>query len=135
MFTKAFVYALAAASIVNAHGRIDVLTGDLGGNGTALGVKGAVVPGGGANSVTETDTTTFWSKNIATDGDDGYTTSSGGNLSPTKDLAKSLALSGDTLPQVPVIEFSLSSAHDTNNIFKGQLKWWLSFWNLACCNG
>ncbi|KUJ15177.1 cell surface protein [Mollisia scopiformis] len=100
MFTQAFLLALAAASVVNAHGRMDVLTGDLGGNGTALGVKGAVIPGGGANYETEPDTTIFWSKDIATDDDDGFTDSSNGNLSPSKDLAAAMALSGSTLPQV-----------------------------------
>lgn len=100
MYTHSLLYALAAAAIVNAHGRIDVVTGDAGGNGTALGVKGAVIPGGGQNYMTEPDTTIFWSKNIATDDDDGYTDSSGGNLSPAKSLAAAMALSGNTLPQV-----------------------------------
>ena len=79
---------------------MDVLVGDLGGNGTALGVKGASIPGGGPNYMTEPDTTTFWSKKIATDQDDGYTDSSNGNLSPAKNLAAAMALSGSTLPQV-----------------------------------
>jgi len=100
MFSKAFLCALAAATVVTAHGRIDVVTGDLGGNGTALGVKGAVIAGGGENSVTEKDTTIFWSKNIKTDNDDGYTESSNGNLSPAKDQAATQTLSGNTLAQV-----------------------------------
>ncbi|RDW77822.1 cell surface protein [Coleophoma cylindrospora] len=100
MFMQTFVSALVAASMVSAHGRMDVLVGDLGGNGTALGVQGAIIPGGGANYMTEPDTTTFWSKDIATDNDDGYTDSSNGNLSPAKDLAAAMALSGSTLPQV-----------------------------------
>jgi len=100
MFTKTILCALAVVSGVAAHGRMDVLVGDLGGNGTALGVKGASIPGGGPNYMTEPDTTIFWSKDIATDDDDGFTDSSNGNLSPAKDLATAMALSGSTLPQV-----------------------------------
>lgn len=110
MFTQVSLLALAAASCVNAHGRMDVLTGNLGGNGTALGVKGAVIPGGGANYMTEPDTTIFWSKDIATDDDDGFTDSSNGNLSPATDLAAAMALSGDTLPQVRISFWSLNLA-------------------------
>jgi hypothetical protein len=102
MFSQALLCALAAASVVNAHGRMDVLVGDAGGNGTALGVKGAVIPGGGPNYMTEPDTTIFWSKDIATDDDDGFTDSSNGNLSPTTDLAAAMALAGSNLPQVCV---------------------------------
>lgn len=58
--------ALVAASSVAAHGKIAVATGDLGGNGTALGIEGGIVPGPGKNSVTETDTTVF--KGAAADG-------------------------------------------------------------------
>ena len=61
--------ALAASPLVSAHGKVSVVTGNLGGNGTALGIKGAVVAGAGPNYLTETDTTVFWSKNIATDDD------------------------------------------------------------------
>ncbi|KAG9242157.1 hypothetical protein BJ878DRAFT_556241 [Calycina marina] len=97
MFTQVFLNALAAASIVSAHGRMDVLTGDLGGNGTALGVQGAVIAGGGPNYLTEPDTTVF---DINTDDDNGFTDSSNGNLSPEKNLAASMVLSGTTLPQI-----------------------------------
>lgn len=74
MYSKitAIVLALAATPLVSAHGKIAVVTGDKGGNGTALGIKGAVIPGSGPNSVTEPDTTVFWSKNINTDEDIGY---------------------------------------------------------------
>lgn len=50
---------LLATPLVSAHGKIAVVKGDQGGNGTALGIKGAVVPGAGPNSKTEIDTTTF----------------------------------------------------------------------------
>lgn len=59
MFSKLFVLALAAAPLVAAHGKIAVATGDAGGNGTALGIQGAVIPGPGSNKVTEPDTTVF----------------------------------------------------------------------------
>ncbi len=37
--------------------------GDAGGNGTALGIQGGIVPGAGSNKVTEPDTTVFKGKN------------------------------------------------------------------------
>lgn len=50
MLSKTFIFALAAIPLAYAHGRIDLVTGDAGGNGTALGIKGAVVPLTGSNS-------------------------------------------------------------------------------------
>lgn len=95
----AIVLALAAAPLVSAHGKISLVTGDQGGNGTALGIKGAVVPGQGPNYKTEVDTTVFWSKDIATDNDIGYTQGGSGN-NQLADIDAALAQSGDTLPQV-----------------------------------
>lgn len=95
----ALLLALAAAPLVSAHGKIAAVTGDQGGNGTALGIKGAVVPGPGPNYKTEVDTTVFWSKSIATDGDLGFTEDGSGNNQLT-DLAQAMTLSGSTLPQV-----------------------------------
>jgi hypothetical protein len=99
MFTATLILALALASFVSAHGKVAVVTGDLGGNGTALGIKGAVVPGPGPNYETEVDTTVFWSKSIATDDDIGYTEGGNGN-NKLSDLTQAMALSGSTLPQV-----------------------------------
>ncbi len=102
MFSQSLIIALAATnfvSIVSAHGKIAVVTGNLGGNGTALGIKGAVVAGAGPNYLTETDTTVFWSQKITTDDDIGYTEDGNGNNQLT-DLAAAMALSGSTLPQV-----------------------------------
>lgn len=78
MYAKltAVILALAASPLVSAHGKIAVVTGDQGGNGTAFGIKGAVIPGSGPNSVTEPDTTVFWSKDINTDQDIGFIVSS-----------------------------------------------------------
>jgi hypothetical protein len=50
---------LAATPLVAAHGKIAVAQGDAGGNGTALGIQGGVIPGAGKNKVTEPDTTVF----------------------------------------------------------------------------
>jgi hypothetical protein len=50
---------LASAPLIAAHGKIAVATGDAGGNGTALGIQGGVIPGPGPNKVTEPDTTVF----------------------------------------------------------------------------
>lgn len=97
MFSKIFLFALAASPLVAAHGKVAVVTGDAGGNGTGLAIKGAVVPATGPNSKTETDTTVFGSTKIATDGL-GKTTGSGKVKSAM--LATSMDLSGSTLPQV-----------------------------------
>jgi hypothetical protein len=59
MFSKILLIALAASPLVAAHGKIAVATGDAGGNSTALGIQGAVIPGAGKNKVTEPDTTVF----------------------------------------------------------------------------
>lgn len=56
MFSKALLLALAASPLVSAHGRLDVIQGDAGGNTTGLGVQGGVVPGAGPNSKVRTAT-------------------------------------------------------------------------------
>lgn len=71
-------------------------TGDQGGNSTALGIQGGVVPGPGKNKVTEVDTTVFKSKNAMTDG--LGKTSAGPNT--LDGMSAVMAQSGDTLPQV-----------------------------------
>ncbi|KAJ9144930.1 hypothetical protein NKR23_g5730 [Pleurostoma richardsiae] len=90
---------LSAASLISAHGNVQVVTGDQGGNGTALGIKGAVVARFGANSQTEKDTTVFGgnANNPTTDGL-GKTTANG--KLQVSDLADAVASSGTTLPQV-----------------------------------
>jgi hypothetical protein len=69
MHMNIFVSALlAAAPLVSAHGKIAVATGDAGGNGTALGIQGGVIPGAGSNKVTEPDTTVFKGQEAASCG-------------------------------------------------------------------
>jgi hypothetical protein len=93
------VLAFLAASMVSAHGKVTVVTGNLGGNGTALGIKGDVVARFGPNSVTEKDTTVFGgnAKKPLTDGL-GKTEANG--KIKVADLAEAMTLSGSTLPQV-----------------------------------
>ena len=110
------VLALAAAPLVSAHGKIVVAvrlyashtsnyqtnhnllqTGDQGGNTTALGIIGGIVPGAGKNSVTEVDTTVFKSTDIATD---GLGRTEGGGKNKVTDFDSVFAQSGSTLPQV-----------------------------------
>lgn len=80
-------------------------TGDAGGNTTALGIQGGVVPGTGPNSKTEVDTTIFQSRNAMTDGL-GRTEGQGKN---TLDMMTAVAAqSGSTLPQVSASNGSLS---------------------------
>lgn len=60
MYTPTVIIGLLALSpLAVAHGKIAVVTGNLGGNGTALGIKGAIVADTGSNSRTELDTTVF----------------------------------------------------------------------------
>lgn len=89
--------ALAATPLVAAHGKVAAVQGDAGGNGTALGIMGGIVPGPGKNKVTEVDTTVFGKTNIATDGL-GKTKGAGPNA--PAGLASTMAQSGSTLPQV-----------------------------------
>lgn len=97
MFSKVIVLALAASPLVAAHGKVAVVTGDAGGNGTALAIMGGVVPGPGPNSKTEVDTTVFGKTNIQTDGL-GKTTGQG--KVNTAMISGVMAQSGSTLPQV-----------------------------------
>ncbi|TLS24574.1 hypothetical protein PpBr36_08815 [Pyricularia pennisetigena] len=101
MFSKAFLITLAASPLVAAHGKVAVVTGDQGGNGTALGILGGVIPGAGPNSVTEKDTTVFSKKqagtNIMSDGL-GKTQKNGQNT--VSMLSTAMEQSGSTLPQV-----------------------------------
>ena len=105
MMFKSFLLVLAASSIVSAHGKVAAVKGDVGGNGTALGIQGGVVPGAGRNSKTEVDTTVFKSTNIATDGL-GRTTGNGKNT--VSMMADAMAASGSTLPQVSANNGSVS---------------------------
>ncbi|KAG8168480.1 hypothetical protein KVR01_001229 [Diaporthe batatas] len=96
MFSKIFLIALAASPLVAAHGKIAVATGDAGGNSTALGIQGGVIPGPGKNKVTEPDTTVF--KGDQADSC-GRTNGQGDNDIEAGTQA-AMALSGNTLAQV-----------------------------------
>ena len=101
-----FLLALAAvAPLVAAHGKIAVVQGDAGGNGTALAIQGAIVPGAGSNKETEVDTTVFKSTKIASNGL-GHTSGQGKNKVAM--IAEAMALSGSTLPQVSANGGSIS---------------------------
>jgi hypothetical protein len=39
MLTRTFILTLTTPSLISAHGKVTIVTGDLGGNGTALGIK------------------------------------------------------------------------------------------------
>ncbi|KAK2616465.1 hypothetical protein QQS21_000507 [Conoideocrella luteorostrata] len=86
-----------ASTLVEGHGKLALATGDAGGNTTALGIMGGVVPGAGPNGKTEIDTTVFKSRNVASKGL-GKTTKGGNNKVAA--VASAMALSGNTLPQV-----------------------------------
>ncbi|KAI6380788.1 hypothetical protein MCOR25_001460 [Pyricularia grisea] len=101
MFTKTLIFALAASPLVAAHGKIAMVAGDAGGNGTALAIKGAVVPGAGPNSKTEVDTTVFSKKQAGTDAkSDGFGKTTGSGQNTANMLKEAMAQSGSTLPQV-----------------------------------
>ncbi|KAK4140024.1 uncharacterized protein C8A04DRAFT_15295 [Dichotomopilus funicola] len=97
MLTHATVLALALTPLASAHGKVAVVTGNAGGNGTALAIQGGIVPGSGPNSKTEVDTTVFHHTSIRTNGL-GKTTGAGHN--DLGQLVHAMALSGPTLPQL-----------------------------------
>jgi len=105
MFSKIFLFALVASPLVSAHGKIAVMTGDAGGNTTALGIQGGVVPGPGKNSVTEVDTTVFNSLKAASD---GLGKTSGGGKNTLAGMSAVVAQSGSTLPQISAAGGTLS---------------------------
>lgn len=96
MFAKLLVLALAATPLVAAHGKIAVATGDAGGNGTALGIQGAVIPGAGRNKITEPDTTVFKGQGADACG----RTNGAGDNDIEAGTQQAMALSGSTLPQI-----------------------------------
>lgn len=100
MYTgSVLILALSAASMVSAHGKVMVVTGNAGGNGTAIGINGAAVPQFGKNAATESDTTVFGGNaNDPTTNGLGKTTSSG--ALKVNMLAATMAQAGQTLPQV-----------------------------------
>ena len=85
------------APLAHAHGKVVSVRGDLGGNGTALGIIGNIVPGTGPNAVTEIDTTFFKNAELRSDGL-GKTKGTGENHIEGFWLAN--GLSGGKLPQV-----------------------------------
>lgn len=94
---SALILTSMAPALIAAHGKIAVVQGDAGGNGTAIGIQGGIIPGPGRNKVTEPDTTVFGKTNIATDGL-GKTQGQGKNTVAM--VAGTMAQSGNTLPQV-----------------------------------
>ncbi|KAK3902470.1 cell surface protein [Staphylotrichum tortipilum] len=92
-----FLLTLALAPLATAHGKVTVVRGNAGGNGTALAIRGAIVPNTGPNSKTEVDTTVFPSTTLSTRGL-GRTTGSGKNTLGM--LVQAMALSGSVLPQL-----------------------------------
>ncbi|KAF2650071.1 hypothetical protein K491DRAFT_667854 [Lophiostoma macrostomum CBS 122681] len=96
---------LTSLSLVTAHGKVAVVQGDAGGNGTALGIIGGIVPGYGPNDQTEVDTTVFKRVRIATDGL-GETTRDGENKAGC--LSETMVQSGNVLPQVSADNGSIS---------------------------
>ncbi len=106
---------LAASPLVAAHGKVSVATGDSGGNGTALGIQGGVIPGAGSNKVTEPDTTVFKGENADACGQTKgvsfpysfqrlifhvLTPAQQGQNDIEDGTKQAMALSGDQLPQV-----------------------------------
>lgn len=94
---SALLIGSVVPTLIAAHGKIAVVQGDAGGNGTAIGIQGGIIPGAGKNRITEPDTTVFGKTNIATDGL-GKTNGQGKNTVAM--VADTMAQSGSTLPQV-----------------------------------
>lgn len=112
MYTKTLIFALAVSPFVAAHGKVAVVSGSGGGNGTAIGIQGGIIPGPGKNSVTEKDTTVFSKKQAGTDPkSDGLGRTTGQGPNTLAMLTQSMAQSGDTLPQIPASGGTLSGTY------------------------
>jgi len=124
MIASVILLCLTATSLVAGHSKVSVVVGNLGGNGTALGVKGGIIPGDGDNTLvrdlsrsslaetdqiqTEQDATVFLKNEIMSD-DMGYTDLGGYNK--LSQIAKGMMLSGNTLPQVSAAGGSISGTY------------------------
>ena len=86
-------------SPATAHAKIPILHGNHGGNASALGVLGGIIPSLGANSDVEVDGTIFSSQEIKTDG--LGRTPKNGAIKP-EDLKSVLEMGGGKLPSVGV---------------------------------
>ncbi|QDS70635.1 hypothetical protein FKW77_000771 [Venturia effusa] len=113
MYTNTFLLlALSAATLITAHGKVTVVTGDAGGNGTALGIKGASVARFGKNADTELDTTVFNGDANKPLTDGLGKTNAAGQLKVSM-LNDAMALSGNTLPQVSSTGGSITGTWQT----------------------
>ncbi|TID26941.1 hypothetical protein E2P81_ATG01402 [Venturia nashicola] len=113
MYTNNLILlALSAATLITAHGKVTVVTGDAGGNGTALGIQGATVARFGKNADTELDTTVFNGDPNKPLNDGLGKTNAAGKLKVSM-LKAAMALSGDTLPQVSATGGSITGTWQT----------------------
>jgi len=100
-YSTLFLSTFALVPLVSAHGKILSVTGNAGGNGTALGIRGGIVPSSGGNALTEVDVTIFEQRKVECDGF-GRTPKFGQNKA--EDLKRAMELSGEQLPQVKLGE-------------------------------
>ncbi|KAK4170491.1 hypothetical protein QBC43DRAFT_306318 [Cladorrhinum sp. PSN259] len=104
MLSKLLTLSLTL-TLVTAHGKVTSITGDAGGNGTALAIQGGIVPNVGPNEKTEVDTTVFKSTDPLSDGL-GKTT--GGGKNKVNMVVEAMALSGPFLPQISTSNGTIS---------------------------
>nr|QGP74445.1 EWCA7 [Podosphaera xanthii] len=108
MLFKSIIASLAAAQLVAGHGAIVKAVGDMGGNGTALGVD-SNTPRDGAGNPFQADSTRFKNNNVDACGE----TLGGGPIEPAQQMAK-LVQDSNGLPMVSQGGMIMMTLHQVN---------------------
>ncbi|POS84431.1 hypothetical protein EPUL_005862, partial [Erysiphe pulchra] len=109
MFFKSFCFALATAQLIAGHGAIVKAVGDLGGNGTALGIDGSTPRDGTKQNPFQSDSTRFKNNNVDACGE----TLKGGPNEPAKQMAKVVSESSG-MPMISAGGMVMMTLHQVN---------------------
>nr|QGP74441.1 EWCA8 [Podosphaera xanthii] len=109
MLFKSIIASLAAAQLVAGHGAIVKAVGDMGGNGTALGVERDTPRDGAGRNPFQTDSTRFKNNNVDACGE----TLGGGPNEPAQQMAK-LVQDSNGLPMVSQGGMIMMTLHQVN---------------------
>lgn len=110
MLFKSVIIALAASQLVAGHGAIVKAVGDMGGNGTALGIDASTPRDGTKRDPFQADSTRF--KNAAADA--CGETLGGGTNDPATQIPKMLAESGGEMPLISAGGMVMMTLHQVN---------------------
>lgn len=109
MFLKSLFVAIAAAQLIASHGVIIKAVGNLGGNGTALGVDGSTPRDGTKQNPFQVDSTRFKNNNADACGE----TLKGGPNEPAKQMAKVVSESSG-MPMISAGGMVMMTLHQVN---------------------